>query len=122
MLFMDITIISETKKKLKGSMRLEDILIYSGLTAGRHAAAGVAILIRKILKNRIHSYQFVNERILTVRSKKIRGYTTLLVLHILEDGRKEDSEEFYEILQKDVNSINRNDDIMDFNTRVGNSP
>ena len=51
---VDIAIISETKK-LKGSTKLADyVLIYSGVAAGKRAAAGVAVMIKKRLKKRIH--------------------------------------------------------------------
>ena len=60
---VDTGIIPETKKKLKGSVELEDyILLYSGVAAGRRAAAGVAVLIGKALKNRKHSYQSEKHR------------------------------------------------------------
>ena len=45
---VDIAIISETKKKSRGSMELKDyILIYSGVDKNERAQAGVAIMIDK---------------------------------------------------------------------------
>ena len=47
----------------------------------------------------------------------------MVALYNPEDGRKEDSEEFYEVLQKVVNNVKRNDYIIiagDFNEFVGN--
>ena len=82
LLVVDIAIIPETKKKLKDLTELADyMLIYNGVTGGKRAAAGVAKMIQKRLKNRIHSYQFVNEHILTVRYKTIREYTALVAVY-----------------------------------------
>jgi len=53
---VDIAVISETKKKLKGSQELDDyILLYSGVSKNRRAAAGIAIMIKAKFKKRIHS-------------------------------------------------------------------
>ena len=62
---VDIAVIPETKKKLKGSQELDNyILLHSGAPRNKRAAAGIAIMIKVKFKNRIHSYVFVNERIL----------------------------------------------------------
>jgi hypothetical protein len=78
---VDIAVIPETKKKLKGSQELEDyILLYSGVPRNKRAAAGIAIIIKAKYKKRIHSYTFGNERILQLRYKLQRGYLTLLAV------------------------------------------
>ena len=47
---MNTAVIPETKKKLKYSIELEDyILIYNGVASGRCAAAGVVVMIKKVL-------------------------------------------------------------------------
>ena len=54
-----------------------------------------------------------------------KAYPTLTVLYSPEDGCKDDSEEFCEILQKIVNNLNRHDHIVTagaFNLRLRNSP
>jgi len=67
---VDIAVIPETKKKLKGSQGLNDyILMYSGVPTNKRAATGIAIMIKAKFKKRIHSYVFVNERILQLRYK-----------------------------------------------------
>jgi len=77
---VDIAMIPETKKKLNGSQDLDDhILLYSGVPTNKRAAAGIAIMIKATFKNRIHSYVFVNEKILQLRYKLQRGYLTLLL-------------------------------------------
>lgn len=50
---IDIAVIPETKKKLKGSQELEDyILLYSGVPANKRAAAGIAIMIKAKFKKK----------------------------------------------------------------------
>jgi len=74
---VDIAVIKETKKKLKGSQKLDDyVLLYSGVPMNERAAAGIAIMIKAKFKKRIHSYMFVNERILQLRYCNIIYYIT----------------------------------------------
>jgi len=80
---VDIAVIPKTKqKKLKGSQELDDyILLYSGVPTNKRAAAGIAIMSKVKFKKRIHSYVFVNERILQSRYKLQRRYLTLLAVY-----------------------------------------
>jgi hypothetical protein len=74
---VDKAVIPETKKKLKGSHELyEYILLFSGVPRNKRAAAGTAIMIKAKFKKRIHSYMFVNERILQLRYCNIIYYIT----------------------------------------------
>jgi len=110
---VDKAVIPETKKKLKGSQELEDyVLLYSGVPTNKRAAAGVAIMIKTTLKKRIHSYMFINERILQLRYKLQRGYLTLIAVYAPEEGKLEQTEDFYETLQDQVDKINKNDYII----------
>jgi len=54
--------------------------LYVGAPTNKRAAAGIAIIIKAKFKKRIHSYVFVNERILQLRYKLQRGYLTLLAV------------------------------------------
>lgn len=123
---VDIAVITETKKKLKGSKELEDyIMLYSGVPGNKRASSGVAVLLRKEWKTRIHSYNFINDRIINVRIKVHRGYLTIVGIYAPEEGRKDESIEFYEHLQKHINSVRKTDYIAicgDFNARVGKTP
>ena len=84
---VDIAVIPERKKKLKGSQKLDDyILLYSGVPTNRRAAAGIAIMFKAKFKKRIHSYVFVNGRILQLRYKLQRGYLTLLAVNAPKEG------------------------------------
>jgi len=123
---VDIAVIPETKKKLKGSQELEDyILLYSGVPTNKRAAAGIAIMIKAKFKKRIQSYMIVNERILQLRYKLQRGYLTLLAVCASEEGKIEQMEEFYETLQDQIDKIYKKDYIVvagDYNARVGKIP
>jgi len=119
-------VIPETKKKLKVSQELDDyVLLYSGVPTNKRAAASIAILIKAKFKKKIHSYEFVNERILQLRYKLQRGYLTSLAVYVPEEGKTEQTEEFYETLQDQIDKISKNDYIVvagDYNARFGNIP
>jgi len=68
---------------------------------------------------------FVNERILQLRYKLQRGYLILLAGYAPEERKTEQTEEFYETLQDQIDKISKNDYIVvagDYNARVGNIP
>jgi len=52
---------------------------------------------------------FVNERILQLRYKLQTGHLTLLAVYAPEEGKTEQTEEFYETLQDKIDKINKND-------------
>ena len=118
--------IPETKKKLKGSQEMEDyVLLRSSVPTNKRAAAGVAIMIKTKLKKRIHSYTFINEIIPQLRYKLQRGHLTLIAVYAPEEGKLEQTKEFYETLQDQVDKINKNDYFIvagDYNARVGKIP
>ena len=102
--------VSRVIAALKGSQEWEDyILLYSGVPTNKRAAAGIAIMIKAKYRKRIHSYMFVNERILQLRYKLQRGYLTLLAVYAPEEGKTEQMAEFYRTLQDQINKINKND-------------
>ena len=105
---VDIAVIPETKKKLKISQEWEDyILLYSGVPTNKRAAAEIAIMIKAKYRKKIHSYMFVNERILQLRYKLQRVYLTLLAVYAPEEGKTEQKEEFYTTLQDQIDKINK---------------
>ena len=68
---------------------------------------------------------FVNERILQLRYKLQRGYLTLLAVYASEEGKTEQTEEFYETLQDQIDKKGKIDYLVvagDYNARVGNIP
>ena len=97
---INIAIISETKKKLKGTKEIDDwIMIYSGVTQSKRAQAGVAIYIDKRWKHRIISYNYINERLLTLRLKVKRGNMTVIATYAPEEGKKEETEIFKSVFK-----------------------
>ena len=47
---IDVAVVTETKKKLKGTKELEDyIMFYSGVPANKRASSGVSILLNDIM-------------------------------------------------------------------------
>lgn len=73
---MDIAIIHQTKKNIKGSIELKDyILIYGGMISSKHAAAGISVMMRN---NQI-------DEIIFVKSMNVWYLTTMhKLLAILE--------------------------------------
>jgi exonuclease III len=60
---IDTVIVSETKKKNKGSTDIGSyVMIYSGVPNGNWAASGVAILIRKRLRNKILGHTWISPK------------------------------------------------------------
>jgi hypothetical protein len=71
-----------------------------------------------------HHHHSINERILQLRYKLQRGYLTLIALYAPEEGKLEQTEEFYETLQDQVNKINKTDYIIvagDYNNNNNNN-
>jgi hypothetical protein len=59
--------ITETKNKAKSSKELNEyVMFYSEVDIKKRASAGVALLVNKSWKNKIHSYTYIDERIVTV--------------------------------------------------------
>ena len=81
-------------------------------------------MIKAKFKKRIRSYAFVNEIILQLRQKLQRRYLTVLAVYAPEEGKIEQTEEFYETLQDKIDKINKNDYIIvagDYYARVEKS-
>lgn len=56
----NILILTETKKKLRGTKEIDDhLLIYHGVEQQQRASAGVAVLIDKTWRKLIHSYIYI---------------------------------------------------------------
>jgi CRISPR/Cas system CSM-associated protein Csm2 small subunit len=82
--------------------------------------------IHKSIKNQILQSTFWNERILEIKLKINRGKLTFFFsLYAPEDGRDEEGENFYNLLQEAMNKVNKNDYLIlacDLNARIGNNP
>jgi len=65
-----IAIITETKKKNKGSEDIGNyVMIDYGVPANQWASSGVAIVIRKDWKRKIQDYTWTSDRIIATRIK-----------------------------------------------------
>ena len=98
-------------------------MIYSGVDQHKRASSGIAILIDQKWKSKIESYTYINDRIISVRFKTCRNYLTVIGGYALKKGKKEETEEFYDTLQKEVYKWNKTDYLIvsDLNARVGNN-
>ena len=87
---VNITLVTETKKKLRGTKDMKDfVMIYSGDLAIKRESCGVAILVDNKWKNKIVNYKYVNERIIVLRIRIERGYLCIFGVYAPEEGRKE---------------------------------
>lgn len=123
---IDVTVVTETKKKGKGTMEIgESILIYSGVEKDQRAQSGVGILIKKSLKKQIISYSYINDRIITLKMKTGRSNCWIIGIYAPVEGEQEKTEEFYKELQQCINKTSRNDYVViagDANARIGKIP
>ena len=80
---LDILAINETKKKGKGSIKLENgnVLIFSGTEKKKRASAGVGCIIHKKLETKIEKWKAITERILKITLKNINNeYKTIIIV------------------------------------------
>lgn len=122
----DITlaVITETKKKGKGSENLGHFdHFYSGVPKDKRAQQGVSILISKKLRKYITSWDPISERIikmnLTLNAHKI---TILGVYAVNDDALVNQKNEFFEQLHQQITNIGDTREIIilgDMNSRTG---
>jgi hypothetical protein len=122
---IEIVAITETKKKGKGSIILENgmLLIYSGVEETKRAQAGVACMIKKESINKIKNWIYHNERILRVDidMDTEETKTNLIICYGPdEDATKNEKNEFWDKLQEVINDCTEKIVITgDMNSRVG---
>lgn len=118
-----IAVLTETKKKGSGTDSMKDyVTIYSGVPKTNRAAAGVMICVHKSYRDKIVNYNICHERIISVRIKMGERYITVIGTYAPEEGRNEESNEFYENLQNVTQSVNNHDYKIiagDLNAKVG---
>jgi len=119
---IDIAIITETKKKNKGSEDIGNyVMIYCGVPANQWASSGVAIAVRKDWKHKIQDYTWIADRIIETRIKLLNRNFTIEGVYAPVEGKEQDTEEFYRELQQSMDKIPKNEnDILagDFNGRM----
>jgi exonuclease III len=97
---LDIIVVSETKKKSKGTEKIDDyIFIYCGVEKDKTTAAGVGIILRKKLKSRIIGYSWISERITTIKIKT-RSHCYIIGEYAPVEGKTEETGTFYKQLQE----------------------
>lgn len=100
---------------------MDYILIYSGVEQNERAAAGVGCIIHKDNLSKIHKWEAVTERILTIEIKQNKQIRTIIGVYGPDDNEKKVSKDaFWEELSYNVETFNGNIYILgDFNGRVG---
>ncbi len=115
-----------TKKKLKGTKELDEyILIYSCVSQNIRARAGIPILIYKSWKSRIESYSFITKGVMSLRFRISTDYLTTIRHYAPEEGKKEEKQDLYKLLQKRIDRTNKHDHLLvcgDSNAIVSNTP
>lgn len=74
---------------------------------------------------KITSNTYINERIVTPRSKIDRGHLNIIGVYVPENGRKDDTAQFYDDLQQTLDIWKRTEHVLicgDLNSSVGNLP
>jgi hypothetical protein len=124
-----IGIEQKPKKKKKGTQDWEDyiliILIYLGVPAEQRASSGVAILFKQMWINRIVSYSWILDRIISLKCKTGRSLMNIIGVYAPTEGNKTDTHKFYKELQETVNITGKSDYTIiagDLNARVGKVP
>ena len=103
---IDIAIITETKKKNKGSEDIGNyLMIYCGVPTNQWASSGVAIAIRKDWKHKIQDYTWISDRIIETRIKVLNRNFTIVGVYAPVEGKEQDTEEFYREFQQSIDKI-----------------
>jgi len=122
----DITIVTETKKKNKGSEDIGNyVMIYCGEPANKWASSGVAIAITKDWKHKMQDYTSISDRIIETRIKVLNRNFTIVGVYGPVEGKEQDTEEFYRELQQTMDKIHKKVKIIlagNINGRIGNQP
>ncbi|GFO27137.1 endonuclease-reverse transcriptase [Plakobranchus ocellatus] len=119
----DILGITEHRWAQKGHFKTDcgGQIIYSGKE--KAGQSGVAIFLSKTTSKSIIGYKPVNDRILTVRLfGQAKNITLIQVYAPTSPASEEEIEEFYDILQKEVDNKDKRDILIisgDFNAKVG---
>ena len=77
-----IAIITETKKKNKGSKDIDNyVMIYGRVPANQRASSGVAIANRKDWKHKIQDYTSISDRTIETRIKALNRNFTIVGIY-----------------------------------------
>jgi exonuclease III len=74
-------------------------MIYSGVPNENWAASGVAILIRRHLRNKILGYTWISPRIIHIKIRIASWEFNIIGVYAPAEGKHEETEIFYTDLQ-----------------------
>jgi hypothetical protein len=121
---IDITVVTETKKKGTGSMEIGGkIFLYSGVEKNRRAASGEGIILNQSRRKRITAYTWASDRIIKLKLKTVRNNCLIIRVYAPVEGNKQETEDLYKQLQDCINTAGKNDYVVaagDLNARTGN--
>lgn len=117
--------VTETKKKGIGTKVIGNghLLIYGGVLETENASGGVACLVRKDIVDKIHNWEYINQRLLKILIERERNdiLTIVIVYAPNEDAKAEEKNKFWLQLQETIQDYTGKLIILgDFNARVGN--
>ncbi|XP_030749701.1 uncharacterized protein LOC115877594 [Sitophilus oryzae] len=123
---LDVTVITETKKKGQGSESMGQYdHFYSGVSKNRTAQQGASVLIKRNHRKHVHSWEAISERIIkinmTVRENRI---TIFVVYGINDDSLVNVKDKFFEDLNNEITKVGKTREIIilgDLKCRVGKS-
>ena len=121
---LDIVALQETRLPGSGSLREKEYTFFwRGLGVDESRIHGVGFAVRNRLVGSITTPVGVSERIITLRLRTGKGYTTFVCAYAPTlSGSPEAKDEFYESLNDTLRSVSKRDQLLilgDFNARVG---
>jgi hypothetical protein len=93
----------------------------SGVEKSQRAQSGFSILLKDSWKNRIISYSWVSDRIITLQLRRGTENLTIVGVYASTTGHKEQREQFYNQLQDVIDKLDKNYTVTisgDLNARI----
>jgi hypothetical protein len=84
-----------------------NLTIYSGIEKSQRTQSGISILLKDSWKNRIISYSFVSDRIITLRLRRVRDNLKIIGGYAPTIGHKRETEQFYNQLQHVIDKLTK---------------
>lgn len=121
---IDLTVVTETKKKGQGSEGLGEYdHFYSGVPKEERAKRGVGIIIHRKWRRCIKSWEAVNERIIKLNLQMFGEKITVLGVYGVDEGDPwTTKEEFYQKMSEEITKLGNTRELLilgDLNGRVG---
>ncbi|KAK4877536.1 hypothetical protein RN001_010042 [Aquatica leii] len=121
---IDLCVLTETKKKGKGSETVGNYIhFYSGVCKSTRAKRGVSIAVQKKYRNHIKSWEEIDEQIIIVELKLNSEQIVIIGVYAPSDDTDVTiKDQFYENLTGLLESFKNNKEVCllgDFNARIG---